>query len=240
MSIHGDTFSISALHLAIKVPYFSNSGHKNEKVTSHLAALDSDPMIRELRLCPAHRPSQLIIAAGTHRANFSLGYWCSSTPGIKQAMDLPYLATVVVLVVSAWRSLSSTVRQDRSRPPNRVNQHTHQLSESKTKTPGHSVANLLSFRRLCPGLDNCCEEQDIQYRTACCFIGVGQPTDYWCTRFAHKKLSDKLRVLSVAVKDRIDFTQTWRGMRQTHDILRVAVNHVSVLLVSKRHDNRGV
>eukprot|EP01052_Picozoa_sp_SAG31_P004013 SAG31_NODE_161_length_21899_cov_16.832844_13_plen_95_part_00 len=32
----GDTFSISALHLAIKVPYFSNSGHKNEKVTSYL------------------------------------------------------------------------------------------------------------------------------------------------------------------------------------------------------------
>eukprot|EP01052_Picozoa_sp_SAG31_P015890 SAG31_NODE_1034_length_10228_cov_89.107316_15_plen_170_part_00 len=31
---HGDTFSISALHLAIKVPYFSNSGHKNEKVTA--------------------------------------------------------------------------------------------------------------------------------------------------------------------------------------------------------------
>eukprot|EP01052_Picozoa_sp_SAG31_P019336 SAG31_NODE_1405_length_8488_cov_2.786029_4_plen_90_part_00 len=29
-----DTFSISALHLAIKVPYFSNSGHKNEKVTT--------------------------------------------------------------------------------------------------------------------------------------------------------------------------------------------------------------
>eukprot|EP01052_Picozoa_sp_SAG31_P040558 SAG31_NODE_5902_length_2264_cov_2.222633_1_plen_50_part_10 len=24
-----DTFSISALHLAIKVPYFSDSGHKN-------------------------------------------------------------------------------------------------------------------------------------------------------------------------------------------------------------------
>eukprot|EP01052_Picozoa_sp_SAG31_P070148 SAG31_NODE_28991_length_402_cov_1.155116_1_plen_65_part_10 len=33
---HGDTFSISALHLAIKVPYFSNSGHKNEKVTPYL------------------------------------------------------------------------------------------------------------------------------------------------------------------------------------------------------------
>eukprot|EP01052_Picozoa_sp_SAG31_P033446 SAG31_NODE_3782_length_3884_cov_1.601057_4_plen_86_part_00 len=29
-----DTFSISALHLAIKVPHFSNSGHKNEKVTT--------------------------------------------------------------------------------------------------------------------------------------------------------------------------------------------------------------
>eukprot|EP01052_Picozoa_sp_SAG31_P038491 SAG31_NODE_5154_length_2712_cov_1.642174_4_plen_93_part_01 len=36
---HDDTFSISALHLSIKVPYFSNSGHKNEKVTSYLAAL---------------------------------------------------------------------------------------------------------------------------------------------------------------------------------------------------------
>eukprot|EP01052_Picozoa_sp_SAG31_P073831 SAG31_NODE_32894_length_350_cov_1.031873_1_plen_88_part_01 len=32
-AIKVDTFSISALHLAIKVPYFSNSGHKNEKVT---------------------------------------------------------------------------------------------------------------------------------------------------------------------------------------------------------------
>eukprot|EP01052_Picozoa_sp_SAG31_P007392 SAG31_NODE_352_length_17229_cov_9.658669_17_plen_78_part_00 len=29
-----DIFSISALHLAIKAPYFSNSGHKNEKVTT--------------------------------------------------------------------------------------------------------------------------------------------------------------------------------------------------------------
>eukprot|EP01052_Picozoa_sp_SAG31_P009368 SAG31_NODE_490_length_14932_cov_9.350300_5_plen_70_part_00 len=37
-SINVDTFSISALHLAIKVPYFSNSGHKNEKVTSYLAS----------------------------------------------------------------------------------------------------------------------------------------------------------------------------------------------------------
>eukprot|EP01052_Picozoa_sp_SAG31_P018078 SAG31_NODE_1265_length_9070_cov_5.167205_4_plen_423_part_00 len=33
--IHDDTFSISALHLSIKVSYFSNSGHKNEKVTSY-------------------------------------------------------------------------------------------------------------------------------------------------------------------------------------------------------------
>eukprot|EP01052_Picozoa_sp_SAG31_P009027 SAG31_NODE_467_length_15267_cov_13.792919_3_plen_106_part_00 len=33
----GDTFSISALHLAIKVPCFSNSRHKNEKVTPYLA-----------------------------------------------------------------------------------------------------------------------------------------------------------------------------------------------------------
>eukprot|EP01052_Picozoa_sp_SAG31_P018900 SAG31_NODE_1357_length_8647_cov_8.257838_7_plen_182_part_00 len=39
-TIHGDTFSISALHLAIKVPYFSNSGHKNEKVTSYLIAAE--------------------------------------------------------------------------------------------------------------------------------------------------------------------------------------------------------
>eukprot|EP01052_Picozoa_sp_SAG31_P017070 SAG31_NODE_1153_length_9640_cov_2.830206_11_plen_76_part_00 len=34
-----DTFSISALHLAIKVPYFSDSGHKNEKVTNYLVQL---------------------------------------------------------------------------------------------------------------------------------------------------------------------------------------------------------
>eukprot|EP01052_Picozoa_sp_SAG31_P036769 SAG31_NODE_4636_length_3080_cov_2.158672_3_plen_112_part_00 len=32
-SLKDDTFSISALPLAIKIPYFSNSGHKNEKVT---------------------------------------------------------------------------------------------------------------------------------------------------------------------------------------------------------------
>eukprot|EP01052_Picozoa_sp_SAG31_P014698 SAG31_NODE_922_length_10976_cov_8.838742_6_plen_166_part_00 len=31
-----DTFSISALHISIKVPYFSHSGHKNEKVTNYL------------------------------------------------------------------------------------------------------------------------------------------------------------------------------------------------------------
>eukprot|EP01052_Picozoa_sp_SAG31_P033230 SAG31_NODE_3729_length_3943_cov_6.130593_1_plen_144_part_00 len=36
-----DTFSISALHLSIKVPYFSNSGHKNEKVTPYLPSLAS-------------------------------------------------------------------------------------------------------------------------------------------------------------------------------------------------------
>eukprot|EP01052_Picozoa_sp_SAG31_P015001 SAG31_NODE_951_length_10810_cov_3.083652_5_plen_173_part_00 len=35
-TVKDDTFSISALHLAIKVPYFSNSGHKNEKVTFYL------------------------------------------------------------------------------------------------------------------------------------------------------------------------------------------------------------
>eukprot|EP01052_Picozoa_sp_SAG31_P033315 SAG31_NODE_3746_length_3928_cov_4.375555_5_plen_100_part_00 len=33
-SLKGDTFSMSALHLAIKVPYFSNSGHTNEKLTA--------------------------------------------------------------------------------------------------------------------------------------------------------------------------------------------------------------
>eukprot|EP01052_Picozoa_sp_SAG31_P012686 SAG31_NODE_747_length_12395_cov_129.196405_2_plen_169_part_00 len=33
-TLKGDIFSISALHLAIKVPYFSNSGHGNEKVTT--------------------------------------------------------------------------------------------------------------------------------------------------------------------------------------------------------------
>eukprot|EP01052_Picozoa_sp_SAG31_P011039 SAG31_NODE_616_length_13519_cov_2.372876_1_plen_149_part_00 len=32
-ALQGDNFSISALHLAMKVPYFSNSWHKNEKVT---------------------------------------------------------------------------------------------------------------------------------------------------------------------------------------------------------------
>eukprot|EP01052_Picozoa_sp_SAG31_P020540 SAG31_NODE_1548_length_7914_cov_5.353423_12_plen_145_part_00 len=47
---HGDTFSISALHLSIKVPYFSNSGHKNEKVTSYLAT-------RRPRPSPACRAS---------------------------------------------------------------------------------------------------------------------------------------------------------------------------------------
>eukprot|EP01052_Picozoa_sp_SAG31_P013360 SAG31_NODE_801_length_12013_cov_23.812070_21_plen_205_part_00 len=41
-----DTFSISALHLAIKVPYFSNSGHKNEKVTALTAWV---PVCRPLR-----------------------------------------------------------------------------------------------------------------------------------------------------------------------------------------------
>eukprot|EP01052_Picozoa_sp_SAG31_P015725 SAG31_NODE_1018_length_10354_cov_10.995514_13_plen_163_part_00 len=35
-ALQGDTFSISALHLAIKVPYFSDSWHKNEKVTPYL------------------------------------------------------------------------------------------------------------------------------------------------------------------------------------------------------------
>eukprot|EP01052_Picozoa_sp_SAG31_P032128 SAG31_NODE_3487_length_4209_cov_3.729684_2_plen_124_part_00 len=30
-ALQGDTFSFSALHLAIKVPYFSDSGHKTRK-----------------------------------------------------------------------------------------------------------------------------------------------------------------------------------------------------------------
>eukprot|EP01052_Picozoa_sp_SAG31_P014032 SAG31_NODE_860_length_11431_cov_8.068920_3_plen_224_part_00 len=30
-AVNGDTFSISALHLSIKVPYFSNSGHKKRE-----------------------------------------------------------------------------------------------------------------------------------------------------------------------------------------------------------------
>eukprot|EP01052_Picozoa_sp_SAG31_P038935 SAG31_NODE_5301_length_2621_cov_10.452022_4_plen_148_part_00 len=38
-----DTSSISALHLAIKVPYFSHSGHKNEKVTNYLPPRLSRP-----------------------------------------------------------------------------------------------------------------------------------------------------------------------------------------------------
>eukprot|EP01052_Picozoa_sp_SAG31_P036376 SAG31_NODE_4530_length_3159_cov_2.970915_2_plen_101_part_00 len=42
---HGDTFSISALHLSIKVPYFSNSGHKNEKVTPYLGPFGGDGAI---------------------------------------------------------------------------------------------------------------------------------------------------------------------------------------------------
>eukprot|EP01052_Picozoa_sp_SAG31_P018926 SAG31_NODE_1360_length_8638_cov_55.988055_2_plen_134_part_00 len=54
--INGDTFSISALHLAIKVPYFSNSGRKNEKVTSYLGcALQERPLVTLRRiqmLCP--------------------------------------------------------------------------------------------------------------------------------------------------------------------------------------------
>eukprot|EP01052_Picozoa_sp_SAG31_P012011 SAG31_NODE_692_length_12772_cov_15.543044_10_plen_198_part_00 len=50
--IHGDTFSISALHLAIKVPYFSNSGHKNEKVTTLTDHFRSD---RPYRICGLQR-----------------------------------------------------------------------------------------------------------------------------------------------------------------------------------------
>ena len=45
----GDTFSISALHLSIKVPYFSNSGHKNEKVTSYLAMSSTSLGVSSLR-----------------------------------------------------------------------------------------------------------------------------------------------------------------------------------------------
>eukprot|EP01052_Picozoa_sp_SAG31_P017433 SAG31_NODE_1192_length_9459_cov_15.271581_6_plen_100_part_00 len=47
LPINVDTFSISALHLAIKVPYFSNSGHKNEKVTSYLVRSKPAFHIRE-------------------------------------------------------------------------------------------------------------------------------------------------------------------------------------------------
>eukprot|EP01052_Picozoa_sp_SAG31_P007108 SAG31_NODE_335_length_17509_cov_7.127972_10_plen_83_part_00 len=66
--MNGDTFSISALHLSIKVPYFSNSGHKNEKVTSYRvtkseACERSDGMFDELQTgwgsgsTEIHRPS---------------------------------------------------------------------------------------------------------------------------------------------------------------------------------------
>eukprot|EP01052_Picozoa_sp_SAG31_P033464 SAG31_NODE_3786_length_3882_cov_2.127941_3_plen_248_part_00 len=52
-SIHGDTFSISALHLAIKVPYFSDSGHRNEKVTPYqvrceLGCVDRGPQMGDV------------------------------------------------------------------------------------------------------------------------------------------------------------------------------------------------
>eukprot|EP01052_Picozoa_sp_SAG31_P026551 SAG31_NODE_2415_length_5732_cov_7.567016_3_plen_67_part_00 len=47
-----DTFSISALHLAIKVPYFSHSGHKNEKVTNYLVVRHQLPGGGAVELVP--------------------------------------------------------------------------------------------------------------------------------------------------------------------------------------------
>eukprot|EP01052_Picozoa_sp_SAG31_P004504 SAG31_NODE_187_length_20848_cov_22.521953_10_plen_117_part_00 len=64
-----DTFSISALHIAIKVPYFSNSWHKNEKVTPLTAVtIDVDPVEHLLqilvgyllRACQRHLPDDLL------------------------------------------------------------------------------------------------------------------------------------------------------------------------------------
>eukprot|EP01052_Picozoa_sp_SAG31_P027991 SAG31_NODE_2666_length_5273_cov_2.404716_4_plen_45_part_00 len=43
--MHGDTFSISALHLAIKVPHFSDSWHKNEKVTPYLGEAQHQALV---------------------------------------------------------------------------------------------------------------------------------------------------------------------------------------------------
>eukprot|EP01052_Picozoa_sp_SAG31_P028290 SAG31_NODE_2720_length_5190_cov_3.678256_1_plen_311_part_00 len=59
--IHGDTFSISALHLSIKVPYFSHSGHKNEKVTPYLVCGHRSPVPRVVHERIEH-------FAGSHRS----------------------------------------------------------------------------------------------------------------------------------------------------------------------------
>eukprot|EP01052_Picozoa_sp_SAG31_P076250 SAG31_NODE_35517_length_322_cov_0.856502_1_plen_96_part_10 len=48
-----DTFSISALHLSIKVPYFSNSGHTNEKATT-LTWLRKDRSVLSLERVVLH------------------------------------------------------------------------------------------------------------------------------------------------------------------------------------------
>eukprot|EP01052_Picozoa_sp_SAG31_P009907 SAG31_NODE_531_length_14413_cov_7.712659_9_plen_80_part_00 len=71
--MHGDTFSISALHLAIKVPCFSNSGHKNEKVTSYLAlgttAQAAQHRGHERELAPPHcRPGSNALRPGREGA----------------------------------------------------------------------------------------------------------------------------------------------------------------------------
>eukprot|EP01052_Picozoa_sp_SAG31_P019957 SAG31_NODE_1479_length_8180_cov_7.141684_8_plen_105_part_00 len=51
MPMNGDNFSISALFLSMKVPYFSNSRHKNEKVTP-LTVLLVATVARVARLPP--------------------------------------------------------------------------------------------------------------------------------------------------------------------------------------------
>eukprot|EP01052_Picozoa_sp_SAG31_P024426 SAG31_NODE_2077_length_6501_cov_2.482037_5_plen_196_part_00 len=64
--INADTVSISALRLATKVPYFSNNGHKNEKVTSYLDG--SKPRSRVLpaaRGAAAHAAAAWIVVPGT-------------------------------------------------------------------------------------------------------------------------------------------------------------------------------
>eukprot|EP01052_Picozoa_sp_SAG31_P029464 SAG31_NODE_2931_length_4898_cov_2.527818_2_plen_95_part_00 len=58
-AIQVDTFSISALHIAIKVPDFSNSGHKNEKVTSYLQFVAGEPVGHAARPRRVQGPSGL-------------------------------------------------------------------------------------------------------------------------------------------------------------------------------------